>query len=450
MNAVSDAIAQPAGNQPNSAASVNIPGKNSPFAAFQSLLKGQLAKESGAESAVKDLKDILAGLNADQLAEIMSLLGLLINQPVGQFNQSIGQNFAVESPGAFRAAGNPVFGGGEQQRSNLLSQLADQLQKMLAPLLQQANVSIEQVMNQVKKKASIEGLSAQEAFLDVVRSAVKNGKSDIARALGELPVLFVPDKAARKPDPLTLKQAAQIRPEIQAVQPATLDSAKPAASGQAQATTSNTTIAQQSGNVQQNMQPAMQEAKDEEASSNLWIPNSPLAGVARTDSGRTAQPVEIKLTSDQFKSEFQGILVKNASLIDRGGASEMKISLMPDGLGEIRVHVVEQSGQVALQISADTPYAKSLIDAGIAGLRQQLEAQGLQVNRVEVMSSPSSDSLNNQQGMFEGQKDQHQQREGNRQNASTNNYTDSLARFDTEIQNLESQEAVSELFNATA
>ncbi|MGB8955266.1 MAG: flagellar hook-length control protein FliK [Tumebacillaceae bacterium] len=136
--------------------------------------------------------------------------------------------------------------------------------------------------------------------------------------------------------------------------------------------------------------------EDQTAPNNLWLSNSALAATpmqAQQAMNRAkAEPV-VHVHADQFHNEFAGLLVKRAALIETPGSQEFRILLQPHGLGEIEVRVQTIGNQISLHFSADTTAAKGLLDAELGSLKAQLQAQGIQFNRIEVTTSNSNSEL---------------------------------------------------------
>lgn len=107
---------------------------------------------------------------------------------------------------------------------------------------------------------------------------------------------------------------------------------------------------------------------------------------------KPVQQQVITLNANKFNSEFADLVVKKAALIESPGRQEFRIVLQPQGLGEIEVRVEAVGKQISLHFTADNANAKGLLDAGMANLKSQLQAQGIQYNRIEVSSGNTSSS----------------------------------------------------------
>ena len=70
--------------------------------------------------------------------------------------------------------------------------------------------------------------------------------------------------------------------------------------------------------------------------------------------------------------------------INPGGVSQARISLYPENLGQVDVRISSHNGVLTAHLVADTWIAKELLDGQLDHLRQALQNQGLQVNKLEV------------------------------------------------------------------
>ena len=113
---------------------------------------------------------------------------------------------------------------------------------------------------------------------------------------------------------------------------------------------------------------------------------------------KSAEPVQVKqvvtaqVPVQQFAQQVEKLLVKQFLLAQTGGVIEAKLSLTPEHLGQIDVRILMQNGQLTAQFVAENGMARDLIENQMAQLRSSLQAQGLQVERLEVVQQSSSSS----------------------------------------------------------
>ncbi|NYE06727.1 flagellar hook-length control protein FliK [Bacillus niacini] len=69
----------------------------------------------------------------------------------------------------------------------------------------------------------------------------------------------------------------------------------------------------------------------------------------------------------------------------QSGSTEAKFNLFPEHLGHLEVKIVSQDGQVQIQIVTDTSVAKESLEGQLHQLRQSLQTQGLQVQKLEIV-----------------------------------------------------------------
>jgi flagellar hook-length control protein FliK len=63
---------------------------------------------------------------------------------------------------------------------------------------------------------------------------------------------------------------------------------------------------------------------------------------------------------------------------------EVHIELKPEFLGHIRMQIVTENQQVAIKIAAEFPFVKEMLESNLNQLKAELQAQGLQINALEV------------------------------------------------------------------
>ena len=77
-------------------------------------------------------------------------------------------------------------------------------------------------------------------------------------------------------------------------------------------------------------------------------------------------------------------IVQKAVLLNNNGQNTVQIDLKPDFLGHIRMQIVTESHQVAVRIMADIPFVKDMLESNLNQLKTDLQAQGLEVDELEV------------------------------------------------------------------
>lgn len=141
------------------------------------------------------------------------------------------------------------------------------------------------------------------------------------------------------------------------------------------------------------------------------VPQQPLAGAQNImntmgvqQTAEVQQPDEVQQVRDPYNVMQQ--IVDQAKLIRSGEDTEMVIQLNPRHLGELTLRVsVSTNGAVNASFHTDNPTVRGLIESSMIQLKQELQAQGIKVNNVEVYSGLSQDffagSQAGQQGLYQ-------------------------------------------------
>ena len=95
--------------------------------------------------------------------------------------------------------------------------------------------------------------------------------------------------------------------------------------------------------------------------------------------GRAAEGAQRSLASQTMNQ-----IVQKAVLLNNNGQNSVQIDLKPDFLGHIRMHIVTESQQVAVRIVAEFPFVKDMLESNLNQLKAELQAQGLEVDELEV------------------------------------------------------------------
>ncbi|SDE69699.1 flagellar hook-length control protein FliK [Fontibacillus panacisegetis] len=112
---------------------------------------------------------------------------------------------------------------------------------------------------------------------------------------------------------------------------------------------------------------------------------------------------------EKFSQEMSGFLVSKFDIVKANGISEAKISLYPEHLGQVDVKITMQNGLLTAQFVTEHAFAKESLEAQMAQLRQALQSQGLQVNKLEVTQNTALSSHMYQDGRQSGNGSSQQQ-----------------------------------------
>ncbi len=108
--------------------------------------------------------------------------------------------------------------------------------------------------------------------------------------------------------------------------------------------------------------------------------------------------------ADEFAKTMTGMVIQKFNLTTLNGVSEAKLMLFPEHLGQVDVRITMQNGILTATFQTDTVMAKDMLESQMAQLRAALQAQGLNVDKLEVS-----------QGQVAAQLFQQQQGQGSRQ-----------------------------------
>ncbi|NOV03166.1 flagellar hook-length control protein FliK [Paenibacillus planticolens] len=147
-----------------------------------------------------------------------------------------------------------------------------------------------------------------------------------------------------------------------------------------------------------------------ESSANTVVTIADLqrAQQAPTAVDKTAIPT---MNASNFAEEMTEHVLKNMKITLADGFSEAKLSLFPKNLGHVDVKISMHDGQLVALFAADSLAAKQMLENQLPQLRQALQTQGLQVEKLEVTQNQDMQS-----SMFQEQRQQQAFGQSQRQN----------------------------------
>ena len=121
-----------------------------------------------------------------------------------------------------------------------------------------------------------------------------------------------------------------------------------------------------------------------------------------------AAPVPVQ----QFAQEMNTLITGKLEIVKKGGVAEATITLFPENLGQVDVKITMHNGNLVAQFMTEHAGAKDMLEQQMNQLRSALQAQGLQVERLEVTQNTNSpqSQFNGQQGQQTGAGGQQQNR----------------------------------------
>lgn len=154
-----------------------------------------------------------------------------------------------------------------------------------------------------------------------------------------------------------------------------------------------------------------------------------------TSAGKPAEPV---MQASQFAKEMTQFVVNKLDIVQQKGFSEATISLRPEHLGKLDVQITLQNGQLVARFMTEHSMAKDMLEQQMMQLRSSLQAQGIQVERLEVTQNSSLGSQMYQDGGRQpGSNSQQQRRSREREEQSDDAVT--TATLQEELRNWRSE-----------
>lgn len=126
---------------------------------------------------------------------------------------------------------------------------------------------------------------------------------------------------------------------------------------------------------------------------------------------KSAAPTAFVL-AEEFAETMNGLIVQKFDIRTVNGLTEAKLMLFPEQMGQVDVRISMQNGLLTAVFQTDTATAKDMLENQMAQLRASLQAQGLNVDKLEVTQSQSASDLS---GQHAGQGNKGQQPFDNRQ-----------------------------------
>lgn len=77
-------------------------------------------------------------------------------------------------------------------------------------------------------------------------------------------------------------------------------------------------------------------------------------------------------------------LIRQAQVVIKNGGGEVKMDLKPEGMGQVRLKVTMENGQVNVQMLTENDASKRLLERGLDELKSNLAAQQLKVENLKV------------------------------------------------------------------
>jgi flagellar hook-length control protein FliK len=96
-------------------------------------------------------------------------------------------------------------------------------------------------------------------------------------------------------------------------------------------------------------------------------------------------PVELETKPQQpLQEQVMQQIVQKARVMVQGNQQTMQMQLKPEHLGQLNLQIVVDNGVVTAKFQAENPQVKHMLEASMHQLKQDLQAQGLKVQQVDV------------------------------------------------------------------
>ncbi len=126
--------------------------------------------------------------------------------------------------------------------------------------------------------------------------------------------------------------------------------------------------------------------------------------------GPRLERADMPVLADDADEPVHAQIVQSLRVQWAGGASEARVRLRPEFLGEVVATIKVDKGTVTATLHADTPEVRRSLEANTQSLRDGLVEHGLKLDRVVVLSEPTrGESADERHGRPRGRQPQHPQ-----------------------------------------
>jgi flagellar hook-length control protein FliK len=105
-----------------------------------------------------------------------------------------------------------------------------------------------------------------------------------------------------------------------------------------------------------------------------------------TDTQKASTSLELPFQSTVDNHEIVSQIVEHAKMVARPQNTEMIIKLKPEHLGELTFKVAVEQGTVSASFHSNNPEVRSIIEASLPQLKQDLSNQGIKLDNVGVFA----------------------------------------------------------------
>ena len=102
---------------------------------------------------------------------------------------------------------------------------------------------------------------------------------------------------------------------------------------------------------------------------------------------------DVPLSTESFRENNVAQIIERVAVSVRGGQSEARIALKPDHLGSLRVQIITENNTVSIKIMTEFSMARDLLESHLPQLKMELQQQGLEVEKFDVLLSEDQQNL---------------------------------------------------------
>lgn len=147
--------------------------------------------------------------------------------------------------------------------------------------------------------------------------------------------------------------------------------------------------------------------------------------VKTAEQAKPVQTVPIQRLGDAIA----GMAVRQLHVMQNGGITEARIMLTPEHLGQLDVRISMQNGQMTAQFIAESAAAKEIIENQLGVLRNALQNQGLNVEKLVVAHGGAAE----QSAMFQEQRQRGRDGQPFQNSNGNNGENDGMTAFEAEL-----------------
>ena len=106
------------------------------------------------------------------------------------------------------------------------------------------------------------------------------------------------------------------------------------------------------------------------------------------------QSKDVQHSEKSFQPTIMKQVVEKAILSLKNGQTSIKLSLRPDVLGRLKMHISTENRQVSIRIITEVPMVKEVIESNMAQLRTDFQKQGLELEKFDISVGQGSTQNN--------------------------------------------------------